>query len=532
MSEIDATLSGSRIEERPLMVMAMSDRRQRQWERSDLLVDRLRRWAGDAYWQLLAHHKGHVVQQVGNGLMMEFADARQCVRAAFALNRLADTMNARAQAGERLRLRAAAHLASYPDGLRAPTHRDLQLTSELSELAKPGEVLITAELRDRLADGLDAEFEDLGHWVEPFAQAVRLFRAHPHKADPSNPMRANDPALRPSLAVMPFKAGEAGTADLVIGQLIADGVIARLSHSTGLRVISRHSTSALGNNEGLGEIERHLGASFVLSGSYIVRNRKLIVVAELAEASNHRLLWTGQLRQPLGDLLEEDSELLHALARTVVDALGTAQLNKALTRPLPSLDSSALMLAGISMVHSHSARVFERGRSALTELTARHPDLALPRAWLGMWHALNVVKGSSANVARDIRQAREQTLRALQDEPHPVPVAGRPSAGARLPGCGHRSQPERTHGLAFQEPLLLRLGLQFGCGDRGAFRMRLVTGRSPAVLLRPAHRQCHAGRPPPGTGAGLWPQIAAGAQAPCAHAAGAADGPGRTGPHR
>lgn len=418
MSAIDAPLSGSRIEERPLMVMTMSDRRQRQWERSDLLVDRLRRWAGDAYWQLLAHHKGHVVQQVGNGLMMEFADARQCVQAAFALNRLADTLNARAQAGERLRLRAAAHLASYPDGLRAPPHRDLQLTSELSDMARPGEVLITAELRDRLADGLDAEFEDLGHWVESFAQPVRLFRAHPHKADPSNPLRAKDPALRPSLAVMPFKAGEASTADAVIGQLIADGVIARLSHSTGLRVISRHSTSALGNSEGLGEIERHLGATFVLSGSYVVRNRKLIVVAELAEASSHRLLWTGQLRHPLDDLLEEESEQLHALARTVVDALGTAQLNKALTRPLPSLDSSSLMLAGISMVHSHSARVFERGRSALTELTARHPDLALPRAWLGMWHALNVVKGSSANVARDIRQAREQTLRALQDEPH------------------------------------------------------------------------------------------------------------------
>jgi adenylate cyclase len=69
------------------------------------------------------------------------------------------------------------------------------------------------------------------------------------------------------------------------------------------------------------------------------------------------------------------------------------------------------------MVHSHSARAFERGREALATLTERHPEHALPRAWLAMWHALSVVKGSSANPARDIKQAREQTLRALQAEP-------------------------------------------------------------------------------------------------------------------
>ena len=418
MSASDTTFPSSRVEERPLMAMDMADRAQSAWSSTDPLVDRLQCWAGDAYWQLLSHHKGHVVRQTNRGLMMEFADARHCVQAAFALNRLAEALNARADTSKQLHLRAGAHLASYGRGQREPVDRDLQLTSELTALAEPGEILVTAELRDRLANGLDADFEDLGHWVESFAQPVRLFRAHPkHEALPERTSTVNHD-LRPGLAVIPFKAGVPEIKHWMIGELIADGVIARLSHSIGLRVIARQSTSALRDSGGLAEIEHHLGATFILSGSYSVRNSKLVVTAELAEARSHALLWTGQLQHALDDLLQEQSELLHELARTVAQALGKAQVRQALTRPLPSLDSSFLMLAGISMVHSHSSKAFDRGRGALITLTDRHPEHALPRAWLGMWHALNVVKGRSGNVARDIKQAREQTLRALQVEPN------------------------------------------------------------------------------------------------------------------
>ena len=118
------------------------------------------------------------------------------------------------------------------------------------------------------------------------------------------------------MAVIPFQGGIPEAKHWMIGELIAEGVIARLSHSIGIRVISRQSTSALRGRGGLGEIERHLGATFVLSGSYSIRGKKLIVSAELAEARSHTLLWSGQLQHTVGDLLQEESELLYELART------------------------------------------------------------------------------------------------------------------------------------------------------------------------------------------------------------------------
>lgn len=203
----------------------------------------------------------------------------------------------------------------------------------------------------------------------------------------------------------------------MVGEMIADGVIERLSHSVGLRVIARQSTSVLHSITRINEIERRLDAAFVLSGSYTIHNGQLTVTAELTEARSQVLLWAGQLRQALRDLLHEASELLHELAHIVARVLGKAQVHQALTRPLPSLGSGFLMLAGISMVHSHSDKLFERGREAFTVLSTRHPKHAHPCAWLAMWHALNVIKGRSADVARDVRQAREQTQRALSTEP-------------------------------------------------------------------------------------------------------------------
>ena len=85
--------------------------------------------------------------------------------------------------------------------------RDMQSIWALTTWAGPGEILVTAELRDRMANGLDADFEDLGHRAGRPDQMVRLFHARPRCSDTSHRAAAvvgSDP--RPGLAVMPFRA--------------------------------------------------------------------------------------------------------------------------------------------------------------------------------------------------------------------------------------------------------------------------------------------------------------------------------------
>ena len=68
--------------------------------------------------------------------------------------------------------RAVAHLGPFSTSGGA----NESLTSALIGLAEPGELLLTAELRDRLADGVDADFEDLGYRRVPsHTKSMRLF---------------------------------------------------------------------------------------------------------------------------------------------------------------------------------------------------------------------------------------------------------------------------------------------------------------------------------------------------------------------
>lgn len=418
MSAAKASLLSSRLEERPLMVMDMVERGQGAIDPSNALMERWQRWTEQAHWLLLANHKGHIIKQWDRGLWMEFAEARHCVQAAFALNRLAKEMNARIDERQQLHLRTAAHLARYVRGEREPIEQDRRLTFHLSALAGSSEVLVTAELRDRLVNGIDADLEDLGTSAWQQADHLRLFRATPcgERFVIGSETFGDDP--RPGLAVLPFKADTPETSHWVIGDLIADGVISRLSHSICLRVIARRSTSVLRECDGLDVIEQTLGATFIMSGRYRIENRRLIVTAELADARSHGLLWKGRLQYPVDDVFHEDSELLHDLARRPAHALSRVQVGRALTQPLPNFDSSALMLASMSMVHSHSIGTFQRGREVLLELIARHPKLALPKVWLGLWHAFNVIQSRSSNAASDVALASEQTQRALHVEPN------------------------------------------------------------------------------------------------------------------
>lgn len=410
MSATEIPILFAKCKGRPLMLMEMTAQERRR-AGSDDARRRLERWAEHAHWQLLSFHKGRIVKQMGHGLLMEFADARSCLQAAFALPQLA---HSRTGSSQRLHMRAAAHLADHGQTPDDVVGSDMTLASALAAVAQPGEVLVTAGLRDLLTDGLDADFEDLGpRRVHPSDEPLRLFRAQPVRADALSSPGITHRDLRPGLAVIPFQSGSREAKNWLVGELIAEGVIARLSHSIGLRVISRQSTSALRDRDGLGRIERDLGAAFVLSGRYRVVGKNLIVDAELAESRSHTLRWSGRLQRTVGDLLQQDSELLHELAQVVAQALGGAQVRQAAAHPPPRLDSHALLLAGTSMIRSHLGA----GCEALVELTLRHPRLALPRAWLGMWHALKVVMGQSPDVPGDTAKAREQLQRALDAEP-------------------------------------------------------------------------------------------------------------------
>ncbi len=393
--------------------------------------------------EILPRHRGTLVKSLGDGLMARFETVPDSTAAAAAMHQTLAVQNAGLPEDQHFHLRAGINAAmAWSDGIdiygtgvnlaarlatlagpgetiaSASAHE--QLAVGLASLAKPGETIGSAAARDELTHGVDAECEDLGDCIlKHFDKPVRAYRVGPASPRPTLPGRRDyGAAMQPTIAVIPFSARSDAPTLLDIGNLIADSVIWRLSKSANLKVISRLSTAVFrGRATDAGEVSAHLGATYVLSGAYVVDGGRIMVTAELSAARNNEVVWTDRLNGEVNDLLRPESELADRIARAVHLAVFDAEVEHILTQPLPTLESYSLLLGSIKLMHRSSKDEFLQTRHILDELINRHSRIAAPRAWLGNWFILRVTRGWSEDRTREAAEALNTTHAALDRDP-------------------------------------------------------------------------------------------------------------------
>jgi TolB-like protein len=404
-----------------LLVMDVVESVRLMEQDQDDFVWRWQQLVQHAEQQVLPLHGGRIVKSLGDGLMLEFASAQGGMKAAFALQYFSDQDNAGRPPERRLHLRMGSHLAEFVSDKHDIYGTDVNLTARVATLAGPGEIVITAELRDNLTDGLEADIEDLGEcYLKHVAKPIRAYRVGPPGHEPviQSPTAAA-PDFRPTIAIIPFEARSNEPEHFIIGEVIADGIIAQLSRSSDLKVISRLSTTAFrGRSDVMAEAGDRLAARFILSGSYIASGGKILINAELVDSRTDQVIWADRISGDTMDLLETQSELLDRIASAATHALIDTEAQQSLIQPLPRLDSCSLMLGGISHMHRSSTHDFDRSRQVLEAVLERHNRAAAPRAWLAKWYILRVVRGMSDAPQKDSRQAIEHAERALDLEPN------------------------------------------------------------------------------------------------------------------
>ena len=406
----------------------------------------VRRWADFVRivtTEILPRHRGTFVKSLGDGLMASFETVRDAVDAATEMHRTLASQNANLPEDRHFHLRAGINAAmAWSDGIdiygmgvnlaarlatlagpgetiaSASAHE--QLAVALASLANPGETIGSAAVRDELTHGVDALCEDLGNCIlKHFDQPVRAYRVGPASPHPSLTGRRDYGAvMEPTIAVIPFAARNNAPEHFDIGNLIADSVIWRLSKAANLKVISRLSTTVFrGRTSDVGEVSAHLGATYVLSGGYVVNAGQILVTAELSAARTNQVVWTDRLTGGIGDLLQPESELAHRIAAAVHFSVFDAEVEHVMTQPLPTLESYSLLLGSIKLMHRSSKEEFLQTRKILDELINRHARIAAPRAWLANWYILRVTRGWSEDRKREAAEALSASHAALDRDP-------------------------------------------------------------------------------------------------------------------
>jgi class 3 adenylate cyclase/TolB-like protein len=364
---------------------------------------------------VLPRFGGTLVKSLGDGLMLNFANPQEAVAAALAIREEVAARNADLPLDARFQLRMSAHHGAQVVGEFDLYGHSINLAARVLTLAGPGEIVITSEVRNRITDQIDAQVEDLGEcWVRHVEEPVRAYRVGPAGSMPVIDPADSARALRPTIAVVPLDARAVPERLKVLGDVIADGVIAALSRQPELDVISRLSTTALrGREDRLPELSGRMGANYLLSGSYAASGSRVMLSVELSEVASGRVIWVDRIPGSARSLLWGDDPAIDRIAGSVAAALVTHEVRRSQRTAMPTMDSFTLLLSAITLMHRLSASEFTRAGAMLESLVERAPRLAEPHAWLAKWHVLRVHQGWSDDPVRDGANAEMRISRAL-----------------------------------------------------------------------------------------------------------------------
>jgi adenylate cyclase len=362
---------------------------------------------------------GRLVKDLGDGALFEFNDVLAAVSAAFAIQHRANRGNLGVPPDQHLLLRIGIDVGEVILDRDNVFGHGAIVAQRLTMLAGPGETVVSAPMREQLTPILDADVEDLGEcFVKHFSQPMRAYRIGPPGPHPVIEPWIPASELMPSLAVVPFTTLAPDNVHDVLGEILAEEVIQGLSRSQELRVISRLSTTRFRDRDSsLTEISAHLNANYVLSGTYRVQRRRLLLETELAEAKSGRIVWTQRFSEPLGAIMRGDQELISQIISDVSSAVISRELQRSRTQPLPTLKAYTLLMAAIALMHRLSLSDFEEARHLLQTLLDRAKRQPVPQAWLAKWHILRVQQGWSPDPAQDTRMALQCTRQALDADP-------------------------------------------------------------------------------------------------------------------
>lgn len=386
--------------------------------------DFVRRWqqlVEEAEQNVLPLHGGRIVKSLGDGLMLEFASAQGCVKAAFAMHQFARQSNNNVIPEHQMHLRMGGHLASFVTDQHDIYGTDVNLTSRVSTLAGPGETVVTADMRDQLAPLLDADVEDLGEChLKHVKEPVRAYRVGPPGDAPIVPPgSAVELNLRPTIAVIPFAMRSNEPGHELLGEALADEVIAALSRTAELHVISRLSTTVFRDRrEAIEDIKTHLGATYILSGTCRSAGTQLALFVELIDTKTGHILWADSLKGEVHGLFAVDDELIARVVAAVSSSVISQQLQRAHSQAIPNLEGYTLLLGAVALMHRTSPAEFERSHQMLEHLIERGRRHPIPHAWLAKWYVMRASQGWSVSPDKDARLALDATHRALDVDPN------------------------------------------------------------------------------------------------------------------
>jgi class 3 adenylate cyclase/TolB-like protein/Flp pilus assembly protein TadD/rhodanese-related sulfurtransferase len=354
----------------------------------------------------IKEHRGRIVKNTGDGMLVEFSSVVDAVRCAAEVQRGMADRNAEIPEDKRITFRVGINLGDviaeaddiYGDGVN--------VAARLEGLAEPGGICISRVVRDQVRDKLPYPFEDRGEQsVKNIARSVRVYALRPEavvelpatgvptpvprrriplvatviatsavlvigavtwrvssmKAPPSPlppiagvasenasataPLSPVASAPRLSIVVLPIDNFGDRPEDARLADSLTDDITTRLAQISSAFVVARTTAfSFKGSPLGAHEIAVKLGVRYVVEGSLYRLGDTIRFNAQLIDAAAGAHVWASQFDANAQDAGQRQRDLMGHLVRPLRVAVLDAEARRLERQPPGSLSAADLLL--------------------------------------------------------------------------------------------------------------------------------------------------------------------------------------------
>jgi adenylate cyclase len=399
---------------------------------------------------LVATHRGRVVDSPGDNLLAEFSSAVEAVRAAVAIQTALRGENEKLPANRWMEFRIGINAGDVVIEGERIYGDAINVAARLESLAEPGGICVSGTVYDQVRNKLDIEYESLGeramkniaepvhvyrvgsgrrivegrgkpatqapHWrrlarvvtlsVLLVVAAVAVFRAPSLRSVFQAGAKPVARVGKPSIAVLPFVNLSSDPEQQYFSDGMTEDLIGGLSKISGIFVIAHNSVLGYRARPAkLAEVSRELGVRYVVNGSVRKAGDRIRISAQLLDASTGRSLWSDRYDRELKDIFSVQDEIIRQVAVDLRVEVGKAEFDRVRRIPTENLNAYDSFLRGIDTLrrgapgdmrmraieaHREARRMFEHAIELDSKFASAYAILGLVVLYDSLFQGLKV----------------------------------------------------------------------------------------------------------------------------------------------
>ncbi len=383
----------------------------------------------------IAAHRGRIVKNTGDGMLVEFASVVDAARCALDIQRAIAKTNADVPPELRIEFRIGIHVGDIIIDDNDIFGDGVNIAARLEGVAEPGGVCISDDAHRQIRGKIDVDFHDIGEQnLKNIAEPMRAWRmrladeASPAIASTSRPVQVLALPDKPSIVVLQFDNMSAEPGQDYLADGIVEAITAALSCIRSFFVIARSSAFTYkGRATNAREVGKELGVAYLLEGSVQKAGNRLRIIVQLVETEGGAHVWSSRFDGAIDDFFDLEDRITEQVAGALQPSIRIAEIERSRRKRPQDLSSYDFTMRAMPHVWALEKEESAKALELLEKAIAIDPQYPLALSLAGWCHAQRSVYNWADDIAESQAMARRLAERAAEmsgDDPVTLAVLG------------------------------------------------------------------------------------------------------------